>query len=265
MWDPSIPDLQGRADSWRWDSLKRHINCYSPQKYQAILHLIHEGHFGLGKCKLRAKDIVYWTGLNEDLEKLILNCELCLEYSHSKCKQKPSQSLGQGIPVYPWTKLATGIFHFKNSSYLLQVDYTSRLLVVCKLSSMTGQHFANLCKQVFSEYGLSETLISDNGLCYTSQAFTSVMQSYSVNHITRSLHYQQSIGLAEKYVQIVKSLFYKAMEVRQRFLQVPDDLSQYPTLQVACNHLCRFSRVGLLDLTCLCQMVLGNSLLYSLQ
>ena len=43
------------------------------------------------------------------------------------------------------------------------------------------------------------------------------MQSYNVNHITSSLHYPQSNGLAEKYVQIVKSLFYKAKEEGKNF------------------------------------------------
>ena len=82
---------------------------------------------------------------------------------------------------------------------------------------MTGLHVANQCKQVFSEHGWPETLISDNGPCSTSQAFTSVMQSYSVNHITSSLDYPQSNSLAEKYVQIVKSLFYKANEEGKDF------------------------------------------------
>ena len=68
-----------------------------------------------------------------------------------------------------------------------------------------------------SEYGWPESLISDNGPCYTSQAFTSVMQSYSVNHITSSLHYLKSNGLAEKYVKIVKSVFYKAKEESKDF------------------------------------------------
>ena len=182
------------------------------KKFQSILHPIHEKHLGLAKCKLRAKDTVYWTGLNEDLEKLILKCELCLKYSLSKCKQKPSSSLGQKIPVHPWTKPTTGIFHFESSSYLLLVDYTSRFPVVHKLSSMTGQHVSHQCKLIFSEYGWPETLISDNGPCYTSQTYTRVMQSFNVNHITSSLHYPQSNGLAKKYVQIVKSLFYKAKE-----------------------------------------------------
>ena len=187
------------------------------KKHQATFHFIHEGHLGLGKCKLRAKDTVFWPGLNDQLEKLILNCELCLRYSHSKCKQKLSLSLGQEIPVNPMTKLATDIFHFESASYLLIVDYTSRFQVVCTLSSITGQHVANQCRLILSEYGWPETLILGNGRCYTSQAFTIVMKSYNVNHITSSLHYLQSNGLAGKYVQIVKSLFYKAKEEGKDF------------------------------------------------
>ena len=185
------------------------------KKHQAMLNLIHKGHLGLNKYKLRAKDTVYWPGLNKQLEKLVLNCELCLKYSFSKHKQKPSQFLGQKIPVHPWTKLATDIFHFESSSYLLIVDYTSRFPVVCKLSSMTGLHVANHCKQIFSEYEWPETLISDNSSCYTSQAFTGVMQSYSVNQITSSPHYLQCNSPAEKCVQIVKSSLQSTMQIFQ--------------------------------------------------
>ena len=155
--------------------------------------------------------------MNDQFEKLILNCELCLKYSHSKCKPKTTTSFGQEIPVHPWSKLATDIFHFEGASYLLIVDYTSRFPVVCKLTSMTGIHVANQCKLKFSKYGWSDTLISDNGPCYTSQAFTSVMQPFSVNHITSSLHYTQSNGLAENYMQIVKCLFNKAKEEGKDF------------------------------------------------
>ena len=95
------------------------------KKCQATLKVIHEGHLGLGKCKVRAKDTVYWPGLNDQLEKFILKCELCLKYSHSKYKPKTTTSFGQEIPVHPWFKLATDIFHFEGASYLLTVDYTS--------------------------------------------------------------------------------------------------------------------------------------------
>ena len=78
---------------------------------------------------------------------------------------------------------------------------------------MTGTHVANQCKSVFSKYGWPATLISDNVPCYTSQAFTSVMQAFGVNHITSFPHYPQSSALAEKYVQIVKYFFNKAKRI----------------------------------------------------
>ena len=83
---------------------------------------------------------------------------------------------------------------------------------------MTAVHIGNQGKLVFFlEYGWPETLVSDNGPYYTSQAFTSVMKAFSVNHSISSLHYLQSNGLAEKYVQIVKNLFYKAKEEGNKF------------------------------------------------
>ena len=137
--------------------------------------------------KLHAKETVYWPGLNGQIETLILNCELCFKYPHSKCKQKPRMFLGQEIPLHQWSKLVTNIFHFEGASYLLIVAYTSRFPVVHKLSSMTGQYVTTQCKLIFSGYGWPETLISDNGPCYTVEAFTSIMNAYHVNHITRSL------------------------------------------------------------------------------
>ena len=153
---------------------------------KAILKLIHEGHLGLNKCKLRAKETVYWPGLNEQLEDLVLNCELCLKYSTAKCKLEPSLALGQEVPLHPWTKLAMDIFHFNGVSYLHIVDYTSQYPVVCKLTSMTGQHIASHFKLICSEYGWPETLVSDNGPCYISEIFTNLMAEYNVNHITCS-------------------------------------------------------------------------------
>ena len=35
------------------------------KKQEGVLKLIQEGHLGLNKCKLHAKDTVYWPGLNE--------------------------------------------------------------------------------------------------------------------------------------------------------------------------------------------------------
>ena len=38
------------------------------KKGEEILKLIHEGHLGFNKCKMRAKETVYWLGISEQLE-----------------------------------------------------------------------------------------------------------------------------------------------------------------------------------------------------
>ena len=80
---------------------------------------------------------------------------------------------------------------------------------------MTGQHIVDHFKQIFAKYGWPDTIVSDNGLCYTSQIFKGLMKEYQVNHITSLSHYPQSNGLAEKYIQIVKNLFHKAKQEGQ--------------------------------------------------
>ena len=187
---------------------------------------MHEGHLGLNKCKMRAKETVYWPGMNEQLEQLILNCQLCLKYSRSKDKNTPITALGHEIPSVPWSKVATDIFHFKSKSYLLVVDYTSRFPIVREIKSMSAQHIAEHFRLIFSEYSWPNTLVSDNGPSYAAKAFTSLMKEYAVNHITSSPHYPQSNGLAEKFVQIVKNLFYKAKD---------EGTDIYKCLMIYCN------------------------------
>ena len=125
-----------------------------PNKQQeTILHQFHDSHLGLQKCKLCAMQSVYWPGINDQLKQLVLNCQLCLKYSRSKKKPDTSSSLGQEIPLFPWTKLATDIFHFEGDPYLVLVDYTNHFPIVCKLKSMTAQHIADHINQIFAKYG----------------------------------------------------------------------------------------------------------------
>ena len=51
------------------------------KRHEAVLKLIHEGHLGLSKCNTHTKDTIYLPDMNDQLEKLVLYCELCLKYS----------------------------------------------------------------------------------------------------------------------------------------------------------------------------------------
>ena len=174
-----------------------------------MIQLLHTEHLRLEKCLNRAKQSMYWPGLYEELKDLITNCMTCLKFS----AQKPTsnrQYAGHEIPVHPCSKLASDIFYFDGDSYLLIVDYTSFFPIIRKLSSMTGKAIAHHMQSIFSKYRWPNTLVTDNGPCYTCKEFQLLMQSMSINHLTSSPHYPQSNGLVEKFVGIIKNLFYKA-------------------------------------------------------
>ena len=97
-----------------------------------ILKQIHKGHLGY---------TVYWPGLNDQLENLILNCQLCLKYSKSKNKSTQHTALGHDVPAVPWSKVATDIFHYESQPYLLIVDYTSRFPIVRRLKLMSATEY----------------------------------------------------------------------------------------------------------------------------
>ena len=184
--------------------------------HKEMIQLLHTGHLGLEKCLNIAKQSMYWPGLYEELKDLVTNCTTCLKFS----AQKPTclsnrQYAGHEIPVHPWSKLASDIFYFEGDSYLLIVNYTSQFPIIRKLSSMASKAIAHHMEVIFAEYGWPDILVTDNGPCYASKEFQMLMQSMSVNHITCSLHYPQSNGLAEKFIGIIKNLFHKAKEEGQ--------------------------------------------------
>ena len=159
---------------------------------------------------------MYWPGFYEELKELVTNCTTCLKFSSHKliclCNR---QYAGHEIPVHPWSKIESDIFYFEGDRYLLIVDYSSRFPIIRKLSSMTGKAIAHHMQPIFAEYGWPDTLVMDNGPCYTWKEFQMLMESMSVNHSTSSPHYPQSNGLAQKFVGIIKNLFCKVKEEGQ--------------------------------------------------
>ena len=161
-----------------------------------ILEQIHHGHRGIQKCLQQAKSTVYWPGLYDELKTLISSCTICLKYSPANHKDFKSigASLGHEVPATSWTKLASDIFTFNSKNYLLIIDYMSCFPVIHMLQSMTAAHVTEHMKAIFSEYGVPESIVTDNGPCYSSEYFKEMMKKMGIHHITTNLHHHQSNG-----------------------------------------------------------------------
>ena len=170
-------------------------------------------------------NVLAWTV--QRIKRTGKNCTTCLKFSSKKPNYVSiKQHARHKIPINPWPQLASDIFHFEGDSYLLITDYTSRFPITRKLSLMAGNAIAHHMQAIFAEYRWPNTLVTDNGPCYSGKEFQKLMESMSINHITSSPHYPQSNGLADIFVGIVKNLFYKAKE---------ESLSPYRALMVYRN------------------------------
>ena len=128
---------------------------------------------------------MYWPGLNEQLEQLILNCQLCLKYSHLNAsnhhichwdRRYPSIH-GQNWPLIYFTMKGNPTcccrLH-KSISDCMQAEFYDS--PACHKSLQT---------HLFRVYGWPDTLVSDNGPCYASEVFTKIIQEYNVNHLNK--------------------------------------------------------------------------------
>ena len=96
---------------------ERVIIPQSMQQY--ILKVIHQIHLGMVKCKQLARDLVFWKGMNSQIEDVVSNCATCQQ--HRSCQQKePLQN--REVPDSPWCDIATDLFECHGDTYLAVVD-----------------------------------------------------------------------------------------------------------------------------------------------
>ena len=100
-----------------------------------MLKTVHQGHFGIEKTKARARKVIYWPGMSNDIEQLIAKCSTCNTY-RNKIPREPL--LPHPIPERPWQKVASDIFEYQVIHiYLLLITTQSTLKLA---SSKTKQH-----------------------------------------------------------------------------------------------------------------------------
>ncbi|CAB4000247.1 retrotransposon-like family member retr-1 [Paramuricea clavata] len=172
-----------------------------------MLEKIHAGHMGTEKCKKRARDVLYWPGMNSQIEEMVLKCPTCLEYRPSNQKEP---MIVQPTPTIPWDTVATDLFYWNNSNYLLVVDYFSRYFEIAKLPDIKSSTLVTYMKSIFARHGIPREVKSDNGPQYTSQEFGKFSQEWNFQHTTTSPYHPQANGLVERLVQTVKNLLNKA-------------------------------------------------------
>ena len=89
------------------------------------------------------------------------------------------------------------------------IDYYSRWIEITKFTGLSANSVINHTKLIFARYAIPETIISDNGLQFSSEAYAQFALEYGFKHTTSSPNDPQGNGEAERGVQTIKNLLKK--------------------------------------------------------
>ena len=78
-----------------------------------IIQYLHAGHQGITKCRERAKNSVWWLGLEKQLETMVTNCNICCQFSI----QPTEPLISTPFPQLPWQKVRVDLFTWKAAKY----------------------------------------------------------------------------------------------------------------------------------------------------
>ena len=74
-----------------------------------VLQQLRDGHQGINKMNLWAKNVIYWQGMTKDIEQMINNCNTCQHFQARQC-DLPLEK--QPTPSCPWQIVASDLFDF---------------------------------------------------------------------------------------------------------------------------------------------------------
>ena len=160
---------------------------------------------GITKCQYRARQCIYWLGINEDIRKMVEACPTC----QCHCPQEPRQPLQPTpVPECPWQHIGADFFTFDGFGYLVIVDYYTKMPFIRKIppSQCNAVKTISVLKELFSEHGIPETIRSGNGPQFASHQFAEFTKEWNFDHTTISPRNPRSNGQAEAAVKVMKGL-----------------------------------------------------------
>ena len=99
------------------------------------------------------------------------------------------------------------------AEYLIVVDYYCKFPFVRKMPTPCTSHAVVApTADIFSEHGVPEKVVSDNGPHYDCVNYKKFAQEWGFEHVTSSPHFPQSNGFVERSIQTVKRTLLKANE-----------------------------------------------------
>ena len=170
-----------------------------------VLEQFHEGHPGISAMKVMARSLIWYQGMDRDIELFVKSCEMC-----KSVQSKPRKSNHEWpIPNRVWSRIHVDHFFYQNHVFFIVIDALSKYIEVEIVNNTSVQQTINALKMIFSRNGLCDTLVSDNASCFTAKEFKEFLKLNGIEHMTPPPYSPASNGQAERGVRVIKDLLKK--------------------------------------------------------
>lgn len=186
--------------------------CVIPRAMRKqIVEDLHSSHQGLEKTKQRARMIVYWPGIDRDIENAIKQCRSCQEHLPSLIKE-PMRT--PDSPDRCFQYVYADFCEHANKKFLVIVDAYSGWTTVWNFGDRAPTYkLINACRELFCQAAVPEEFFSDGGPQFKALPFINFLRRWGVKINHSSPYYHQSNGKAEAAVKSIKKVIRGAWDV----------------------------------------------------
>ncbi|KMQ87799.1 hypothetical protein RF55_12828 [Lasius niger] len=182
-----------------------------PEKIKStMLNQIHENHFEITKLKQLARSYFWYSNMDQDLERLVKSCEICMLF-----RAEPEKA---SLIKWPQTEKPFERIHldfaglFKGHMFLVSIDSYTKWSEVFIMKNTDALSTIEALREIFARFGLPSQIVTDNGEQFTSKEFSAFCVKNRIKHSTSSAFHPSTNGAAENFVKTLKTALAKAMK-----------------------------------------------------
>ena len=139
---------------------------------------------------------VWWPGLETNIEESVRLSDEC-QLNQSNLPLAPLNPWNW--PTRPWARIHLDYAGpFQSHYFLVLIDAHSKWIEAFSATSPSSNVTIELLCTVFAQFRIPETIVSDNGSCFTSEDLQQFLKYNGIKQITSAPYHPSTNGLVEK-------------------------------------------------------------------
>ena len=170
---------------------------------EAAVEILHSGHCGVTGMAERARELMFWPRMKEELDEKRGRCKTCIRIAPSQPSAPPTEL---PTPDYPFQYVSTDYFEVSGHHYMVFVcRYSNWITVHTSKSGNTKELLAEL-RRYMGTFGVMEELATDGDTVYVSREAKAFFKKFGIRHRVSSSYFPHSNQRAETAVKAAKRM-----------------------------------------------------------